>query len=767
MKPQPHTHCGFDVGLGRPFYNINSRNFREFVPGALLSGRVSGVKLRQLTIRPILCCRSQPENEDFSSESFRSEAYSRRHVLLAPSLALGAWFLQSAMASGENALPNSQTPQPQLQTNVTDVAPKAVEETERKKEEEEEAEEEDIINSRIYDATAMGEPMAVGKDKRKVWEKLMNSRIVYLGEAEQVPIRDDKELELQIVKGLRKRCVEIERPLSLALEAFPSTMQDQLNQYMDKSIDGETLKSYTTHWPPERWQEYEPLLSYCRDNGVRLVACGTPLKVLRTVQAEGIIGLSKADRKKYTPPAGSGFISGFTSISRGSLVDLNYPNQSIPFGPSSYLSVQARVVDDYTMSQNILQAMVDGGTTGLIVVVTGASHVAYGSRGTGMPARISKRMPKKNQVVVLLDPERQQIRREGEVPIADFLWYSAARPCDRNCFDRAEIARVMNAAGRNRDALPQDLQKGLDLGLVSPEVLQNFFDLEKNPLISELTHRFQGFRERLLADPKFLNRLAIEESISITTTLLAQYERRKGNFFEELDYVITDTVRGIVVDFFTVWLPAPTLSFFSPAKEINGLDSMDVITDLLGSIPDNAFQKSPVGKYWNINHRLASVVFGGLKLASVGFISSIGAVAFSNVLYGVRRVLNPEVVNIQQNKRSPILKTAVIYSSFLGISANLRYQFIAGIVEHRISDEFPSQTIFVNLLSFIVRTINSYWGTQQWIDLARYTGLQSRAKKLPSLQNSDSPSHVALEGNNTEDTNIDEIENQDGDNPII
>lgn len=60
----------------------------------------------------------------------------------------------------------------------------------------------------------------------------------------------------------------------------------------------------------------------------------------------------------------------------------------------------------------------------------------------------------------------------------------------------------------------------------------------------------QGFRERLLADPKFLHRLAIEESISITTTLLAQYERRKENFFEELDYVITDTVRGSVVDFF-------------------------------------------------------------------------------------------------------------------------------------------------------------------------------------------------------------------------
>lgn len=107
------------------------------------------------------------------------------------------------------------------------------------------------------------------------------------------------------------------------------------------------------------------------------------------------------------------------------------------------------------MSKIILQAVTDGGANGMLVVITGANHVMYGSRGSGIPARISRKMQKKNQVVVLLDPERQYIRREGEVPVADFLWYSAARPCSRNCFDRAEIARVMNAAGRRREALPQ------------------------------------------------------------------------------------------------------------------------------------------------------------------------------------------------------------------------------------------------------------------------------------------------------------------------
>ena len=48
-------------------------------------------------------------------------------------------------------------------------------------------------------------------------------------------------------------------------------------------------------------------------------------------------------------------------------------------------------------------------------------------------------------------------------------------------------------------------------------------------------------------------------------------------------------------------------------------------------------------------------------------------------------------------------------------------QIIAGIAEHRISDEFSSQILLVNMLSFFVRTVNSYWGTQVRIILIFYT----------------------------------------------
>lgn len=585
--------------------------------------------------------------------------------------------------------------------------------------------------SRIYDASVLGEPFAVGKDKGRVWQKILAARVVYLGESERVPDPDDKVLELEIVKTIRDRCFEQQRPVSLALEAFPCTLQPQLNAYMSKRLSDKQLRALVPHWPDERWNEYLPLLQYCRNNGVRLMAGGTPLEVLRVVQAKGVQGLNEADRRKYVPPMGAGF--GFNTssmVQQLSLYDV-LPNASTPFGPGPYRFAQARVVEDHTMSQVVLQGMADGGSVGILVVVVGATHVLFGSKGTGIPARISRNLKKRTQAVILLNPERQRIRKEGELPEADFLWYSAAKQCSRNCFDRAEIARVMDAAGRRRDALPQDLQAGLDLGLVPPELLKDFFDLDKQPFIAELTQRFQGFRERWLADPRFLQRLGIEEAISITTTLIAQYERRKGRFFQELDYVITDTVRGAVVDFFTVWLPAPTLSFRSRDAQAHASGVLEGLQGLLGSLPDNAFQRSTATAKWDLQARVLGVLVGGLKLFSVGFIASIGTVAFTNTALGIKQRLNPQKMEKKQNKRSPIVKTAFVYSCFLGTSANLRYQAIAGLVEHWVADFYlASYPLAGSVLSFVARTANSYWGTQQWIDLARFTGLQAH-KQTP------------------------------------
>ena len=151
--------------------------------------------------------------------------------------------------------------------------------------------------------------------------------------------------------------------------------------------------------------------------------------------------------------------------------------------------------------------MVDGGSCRLLIVITGASHVAYGLRGTGLPARVQKKLYKKTQAVVLLNPERQRLRKEGNVPEADFLWYSAARACNRNCFDRAEVARVMDAAGMRRDALPQVSISGTERNMAQLVLL----------LILEKTAR-TFWRHYLSVAHSHLRRLFVDLKLFAMTT---------------------------------------------------------------------------------------------------------------------------------------------------------------------------------------------------------------------------------------------------------
>jgi hypothetical protein len=97
------------------------------------------------------------------------------------------------------------------------------------------AEAQEPEKSRLYDASILGELEAVtGKEARRwVWEKLVGTRAVYLGEADITPNPDDRALKHEIVKGLEACCADARRGLALVLEAFRCDLQHQLDQFKD------------------------------------------------------------------------------------------------------------------------------------------------------------------------------------------------------------------------------------------------------------------------------------------------------------------------------------------------------------------------------------------------------------------------------------------------------------------------------------------------------------------------------------------------------
>jgi len=171
---------------------------------------------------PLLASTSTPASASASSRGSLcvAAATTRRNLLiLVPSLVAASTVLHSlplaasAEAGDEKPVPPPPAPAP------APAAPAPADEP---------------ALSRVYDATVIGEPQAVGKDaRRRVWEKLMAARVVYLGEAELVPDRDDRVLELEIVRKLAAGCAEAGRSISLAFEAFPCDLQEQLNRFMD------------------------------------------------------------------------------------------------------------------------------------------------------------------------------------------------------------------------------------------------------------------------------------------------------------------------------------------------------------------------------------------------------------------------------------------------------------------------------------------------------------------------------------------------------
>jgi hypothetical protein len=110
--------------------------------------------------------------------------------------------------------------------------------------------------------------------------------------------------------------------------------------------------------------------------------------------------------------------------------------------------------------------------------------------------------------------------------------------------------------------------------------------------------------------------MGIECGIGVGTKSLAEWEKRKGAFWNELDFVAADVAMAIIADFCLVWLPAPTLRLGDAKSAGKFLNSRRVaaFNTFLSTCPDNAFQVATLGQRWTMVQRGTAVVKNGSKL---------------------------------------------------------------------------------------------------------------------------------------------------------
>ncbi len=101
-----------------------------------------------------------------------------------------------------------------------------------------------------------------------------------------------------------------------------------------------------------------------------------------------------------------------------------------------------------------------------------------------------------------------------------------------------------------------------------------------------------GTRERLLGDPNFPIKVAIEVGIGITMKILAELNKRGDNFKAEIDFVFANCVMAVVADFMLTWLPAPRYTFGQSKAAAAATKPQSGLQKWFAGCPDNAFQVS-------------------------------------------------------------------------------------------------------------------------------------------------------------------------------
>ncbi|KAJ8426386.1 hypothetical protein Cgig2_000581 [Carnegiea gigantea] len=270
--------------------------------------------------------------------------------------------------------------------------------------------------------------------------------------------------------------------------------------------------------------------------------------------------------------------------------------------------------------------------------------------------------------------------------------------------NKKEVLMLLAEAGRSLESLPADLAAAIQQGRIPVDIVKRYLELEESPFFRWLL-QFRGFKERLLADDLFLAKVAMECGVGVFTKTAAEYERRRENFFNELEIVFADVVMAVIADFMLVYLPAPTVALRPPLAVNAG-----PVAKFFHGCPDNAFQIPLGGASYSLIQRIGAIVRNGTKLFVVGTTASLVGTAITNIAINAKKVVDKSAADDVENV--PILSTSVAYGIYMAVSSNLRYQIVGGIIEQRMLEPMlHNHKLMLSAFCFAVRTGNTFLGS--------------------------------------------------------
>ncbi|MBD2102722.1 ChaN family lipoprotein [Leptolyngbya sp. FACHB-261] len=263
---------------------------------------------------------------------------------------------------------------------------------------------------------AMAEPLRLperqGQSAEQVITDLAKAQVVYLGETHDSV--EDHRAQLEILEQLYQR----QPRLAIGLEMFQRPFQPQLDRYRRGEITLEQLRQlseYDQRWGFD-WQLIVPILEFARQHNLPLIALNAPIELTRMVARQGLAAVSPELRGQLPREIQVDRDGPYRAWLQRSF-EAHAPNTRRSAAFTNFLTAQ--ILWDETMAETVADT-VRAQPQGLVVVLAGSSHIAY---GFGIPSRVARRLPDVRQRSVLLSvgavPDLPQPVSQS---VADYLW---------------------------------------------------------------------------------------------------------------------------------------------------------------------------------------------------------------------------------------------------------------------------------------------------------------------------------------------------------
>lgn len=242
-------------------------------------------------------------------------------------------------------------------------------------------------------------------------------------------------------------------------------------------------------------------------------------------------------------------------------------------------------------------------------------------------------------------------------------------------YDRLSIGAVLSEWMRSLSELPLIIKRAVEMGLFSSAQLVRFFSMDVRPNITRSVSRAlppQWARElvgRLMADPAFLQKMVLEQTMAVASSLLYEWQVRGDRFKHELDQVAINTLCFSAATGAAVWLVAPSRSYGNVHKF--------PWQQMLADVPNCVFDASGPLRDYSLVRRVTAFFIKMAELSAVGAVAGSASSLLCSASTKLRQKMDP---SYQPSVSQPdVSRSSAGSAAFFALNMHTRFQLLGGV----------------------------------------------------------------------------------------